>query len=279
MNVAAGDIFEGGHMLVVGGGTMGAAICEAVLGRRLTHPTRVTVAEPESDRRAALQARLGVRAVARAAEALDEARLVLLAVKPQAFPRVAEELQGRIPQGVPVLSIMAGLTLERVAADLGHAQVVRSMPNAAARVFESATVWCAAPAVTAAQRDLVRTVLGAIGHAMEVEEESLLDSATAVSGSGPAYLCLVAEAMIEGAVGIGLTRALAQHLVFQTFVGTASLLGAPGAHPALVRESVTSPGGTTAAGLQALERGAVRAAFVEAIRAGLQRARELGSNR
>lgn len=258
---------------------MGGAICEALLGRGVADPMGVVVAEPEAEKQAALRARLGVRTVARAAEAVEGAALVLLAIKPQVFPHVAEELQGRIPRGVPVLSIMAGLTLERVAADLDHPEVVRAMPNAAARVFGSVTVWCATPAVTPAQRDLVRTVLGAIGHAVEVDEESVLDLATAVSGSGPAYLCLVAEAMIEAAVGIGLTRALAQHLVFQTFAGTAALLTAPGAHPALVRESVTSPGGTTAAGLQALERGAVRAAFAEAVRAALQRARELGSNR
>lgn len=266
-------------MLVVGGGVMGSAVCEAVLTRHLATPDQVTIAEPDRERRESLQSRLGVPVVPRAIDGLAGTRLLLLAVKPQVFPQVAAELQGKIPEPVLLLSIMAGLPIERIANDLAHAAVVRAMPNAAARVLQSATVWYAAPAVSPAQRELAESVLGAIGEAIEVADEALLDLATAVSGSGPAFVCLVAEAMIEGAVAIGFSRSMAQRLVSQTLSGTAALLAEPGAHPTMVRESVTSPGGTTAAGIQALERAAIRAAFVEAIRAALQRARELGSSR
>jgi pyrroline-5-carboxylate reductase len=274
-----GSAFESGGLLIVGAGVMGSALCEAVLAQGLATPEKITVAAPSPERREGLRARLGVRTVAQAAEGLPGALMVILAVKPQVFPQVAAELQGRIPESAVVLSIMAGLPIQRIADDLAHPAVVRSMPNAAARVLQSATIWCAAPAVTSDQRHLAQAVLEAIGEAIEVSDERFLDMATAVSGSGPAFLCLAAEAMIEGAVAVGFTRPMAQRLVYQTLTGTAALLAQPGAHPALVRESVTSPGGTTAAGLQALEQRAVRAAFVEAIRAALARAQELGSSR
>jgi len=267
-----------GHLAILGGGVMGTAICRGVLSRHLVAPESVVVADTDPAQRARLHRSEGVTVVAAAEDALTDAALVVLAIKPQVYPTVATAIAGRVPESALVVSIMAGISLDRMRMDLAHEAVVRVMPNAAARVLESASVWIAAPGVSAAQRSQAERLLRALGDAVEVTEERFLDLATGFSGPGPAYLCLVAEALIEGGVAAGFGRALAQRLVYQTFVGTAALLSEPGAHPALVRESVTSPGGTTAAGLQALERSAVRAAFVDAVEAARRRSQELGNS-
>ncbi len=272
-------LLDSGHLAILGGGVMGSAICRGVLSRALATPKQIVVADPDPSQRARLHSSEEVRVVAAAGDALPGAAMVVLAVKPQMYPAVSAAIEGRIPEEALVISIMAGISLDRMRTDLGHDAVVRAMPNAAARVLQSASVWIAAPGVREEQRLQAERLLGALGDAVEVREEGLLDLATGLSGPGPAYLSLVAEALIEGGVAAGFSRALAQRLVNQTFVGTAALLSEPGAHPALVRESVTSPGGTTAAGLQALERAAVRAAFVDAVQAARRRSQELGGSR
>lgn len=270
---------EHGHLAIIGGGVMGSAVCRGVLSRGLAAPAQVVVADTDLARRDQLQAEDRVRTSANADDALPDAEVVVLAIKPQVYPSVAASISGHIPSRALVVSIMAGISIDRMRAELRHGAVVRVMPNAAARVLESASVWMAAPGVSQAQHAQAEQLLGALGVAVEVGEERYLDLATGLSGPGPAYLCLVAEALIEGGVAAGFGRATAQRLVQQTFVGTAALLSEPGAHPALVRESVTSPGGTTAAGLQALERSAVRAAFVDAVDAARRRSQELGGSR
>ncbi len=271
--LALGDTVR---VAVIGGGVMGRALCEALLAAQMISPDRITVAEPDPSRRAALETDLAVGTCANPSDCLPGAEIVILAIKPQIFPSLALDLHGAVPDDALLISIMAGVTVERISQGLSHDRVVRAMPNAAARLRRSMTVWYAAPTVTDRQWILADAVLSGIGEAVRVPSEDMLDLATAVSGSGPAYLALVAEALIEGAVSVGFARPLAQTLVAQTFAGTAALLQQPGAHPTLIRESVTSPGGTTAAGLQTLESRAVRAAFAEAVGAGLQRARELG---
>jgi pyrroline-5-carboxylate reductase len=267
-----------GTTAIVGGGVMGRALCEGLLASGLALPHDVTVAEPDAARRAALEEELGVNVAASAPAAVAGAAVVVLAVKPQVFPKVAPQLRGQLPASAVVISIMAGITTTTMAETLGHSLIVRAIPNTAARLRQAVSVWYATDAVSPQQRQVAATVLSAIGETIEVGDEGLIDPATAVSGSGPAYICLVAEAMAEGAVAVGFSRDAARRLVAATLTGTAALLAQPGAHPGLVREGVTSPAGTTAAGLQALETRAVRAAFVEAIQAALRRSRELGSS-
>ncbi|MHB0876862.1 MAG: pyrroline-5-carboxylate reductase [Anaerolineae bacterium] len=269
----------GGPVAIVGGGVMGRALCEGLLASGSSLPGSVTVAEPDPDRRVAIEQELGVHVADTALGAAAGADVVVLAVKPQAFPRVAPELCGRLAPTALVVSIMAGITTTAMMEALGHANIVRAIPNTAARLRQAVSVWYPTATVSPAQRQVASTVLSAIGETIEVADEGLIDPATAVSGSGPAYICLVAEAMTEGAVAVGFSREAARRLVSATLSGTAALLAQPGAHPALVREGVTSPAGTTAAGLQALEARAVRAAFVEAVQAALRRSRELGSPR
>lgn len=271
-------LLDSGHLAILGGGVMGSAICRGALSRGLVSPEQVVIADTDAGQRARLHSTEGVRVVAAVAEALPGSSVVVLAVKPQVYPSVADAIYGKLPGEALVISIMAGIDVDRMRNDLEHEAIVRVMPNAAARVLQSASVWIAAPGVQPEQHLQAETLLGALGDALEVKEERFLDLATGLSGPGPAYLCLVAEALIEGGVAAGFSRAMSRRLVYQTFVGTAALLSEPGAHPALVRESVTSPGGTTAAGLQVLERAALRAAFVDAVEAARRRSEELGGS-
>jgi pyrroline-5-carboxylate reductase len=264
------------RILVVGGGTMGRAFAAGLVESGLLSGRQIVVAEPAAHRRFALEEELGVEAIASSALVSAKVDALVLAVKPQAFPAVAEELHGRFPKEAVVISVMAGVPTWRISEALAHEAVVRAMPNAAAKVRRSTTVWYAGPAVTEMQKSIASTLLGSIGYALEVEDESLLDVATALSGSGPGFLCLAVEALIEGAVSAGMSWEQARLLAAHTLEGTAALLLAPGAHPALLREAITSPGGTTAAGLRELEKKAVRAAFLEAVLAAWHRARELG---
>ncbi|MGQ9552757.1 MAG: pyrroline-5-carboxylate reductase [Anaerolineae bacterium] len=264
-------------IVIIGGGVMGSALCQGLLDSGLSIPQRITVVEPEVRKRAALWETMGVSCSADGREALPQADLIVLAIKPQVFATVAEQLRAHMRAGVLVISIMAGIPTSLIADALAHNLIVRAMPNTAAKVRQSTTVWYAAPIVPEPLRATAAAVLSSIGIAIEVQNEAILDGATAVSGSGPAYVCLLAEALVEGAVAIGLSRDLALCLVTNTLAGTAALLAQSGAHPALVRESVTSPAGTTAAGLLALEARAFRAACVEAVRAAYARAKELGS--
>lgn len=268
-----------GTVVIVGGGAMGRALCEGLIASGAANVDDIIVAEPHDGRREAIAGELGVRVAAEGASVIAGADVIVLAVKPQVFATAAASLSGRLHASALVVSIMAGISTASIADAIGHTAVVRAIPNTAARLRKAMTVWYATPAVSAEQRRVASAVLSAIGETLEVSDEALIDPATAVSGSGPAYICLVAEAMTEGAVAVGFGREAAQRLVAATLSGTAALLSQPGAHPALVREGVTSPAGTTAAGLQALETSAVRAAFVAAVMAAYHRAKELGSNR
>lgn len=264
---------------IIGGGVMGRAFCQGLLGSGLSAPDQITVVEPEAEKREALQTELGVGCLADGRDAAPQADLLLLAVKPQVFAAVSERLRGRVRPEALVISIMAGIPVSVIADALAHDLVVRAMPNAAAQVRQSTTVWYAAAAVPQPLRAEAAVLLSGVGLAIEVQDEAMLDRATAVSGSGPAYVCLLAEALVEGAVAIGLYRDLALRLVAGTLAGTAALLAQPGAHPSLVRENITSPAGTTAAGLLALEARAFRAACIEAVQAAHTRTKELGSTR
>jgi len=197
-------------------------------------------------------------------------------VKPQDFPTAARDLRGVLAAGQTVVSIMAGVSLAALHDGLGHQAIIRAMPNTPAQIGEGMTVWTATEAVSASARENAHGILGAMGQELYVTEEKYVDMATAVSGSGPAFVFLVMEAMIDAAVHIGLRREMATEIVLQTVMGSARYAQASGRHPADLRNQVTSPGGTTAEGLLALEEAGVRAAFAQAIIAAYERARELG---
>jgi len=253
---------------------MGEALLAGLLAQGVALPATVVVSEPTAARRDFLQERYGVAVTDRNAEALAQG-VVLLAVKPQVWTGGALQAAGQTCQGL-VLSIMAGVSLAGLAAQLPQAAgLVRAMPNTPAQVGAGITAIAWGRGDTTAHRAIAQRVLGAVGSVVEVAEKDL-DAVTGLSGSGPAYVALMVEALADGGVAAGLSRALAQQLALETVLGTARLLQGQGLHPAVLKDRVASPGGTTIAGLGVLEKQAVRSALREAVVAAAQRSQELG---
>jgi pyrroline-5-carboxylate reductase len=266
------------ELVVVGGGKMGEALVAGALSAGWAPPEAVVVVEASAERREWLagEGSLGRFAGVVVTGSLPErASSVLLAVKPQDAEGACRALAGR--GTTRALSIAAGLGTATVEGWCPRGcAVVRAMPNMAALVGASATAVSGGRGATASDIDWAKGVLGSVGTVVEVAEH-LMDAVTGVSGSGPAYLMLVAEALTEGGVLMGLPRLVARQLVSQTLLGAGRLLAATGQFPEEVRAAVTSPGGTTAAGLRRLEGGATRSAFIEAVAAATERSRALGS--
>lgn len=262
------------RLVVVGAGLMGEAIFSGLLTSGWA-PDDIVVSDARPARRAELSEKYGV-ASADAAEAAGGARTVLLAVKPADVVGVLEEIGDRLGPDTLLLSVCAGVTLATLQAGVPDGTpVVRAMPNTPARVGQAVTAISPGNHATDDHLAEVTEILGAVGRIVTVAEK-YQDSVTAVSGSGPAYVFLVAEAMIEGGVHVGLPRDIATELAVQTLFGSATLLRDTGDHPAILRENVTSPGGTTAAALRRLEDHGVRAAFLAAVEAARDRSLELG---
>ena len=261
---------------IIGGGFMGEAFLRGIVRAGVAQPSEIAVAEVVEARRIALSEH-GVRVTDDPESACIGADLVLVAVKPQDFDDAVESLRGAIPEAAVVISIAAGVELGEVQRASGHAACVRVMPNLPAAIGEGAAVFLASPAVTAEQRERLHAVLDGVATAVvEVDDDAAVDLATALHGSGPAYIYMVIESMIDGAVRLGMKRPDATSLVLATVIGSARYALDTGQHPAELRNAVTSPGGTTAAALAELEAAGLRAAFDDAISAAFERARELG---
>jgi pyrroline-5-carboxylate reductase len=258
--------------VIVGGGVMGEAILGAALDAGVLSASSVTVIEKLESRRAQLAEAHAV-SVAADYTAMSSADVVVLSVKPQEMQTV----HGTLKPGALVLSIMAGTRIESIAREFGTECIVRVMPNTPTAVRAGMSVWTATPAVTAAQREFTQRLLSSFGKEVYVDDEKKIDMATAVNGSGPAYVFLFIEALIEGAVAVGLPRAAAEEIVLQTVRGSALYAAESTRSSAELRAMVTSPAGTTAAGLLELEKGAFRAAIIECVRAAHRRAIELGN--
>ena len=257
---------------VVGGGAMGSALVSGWLAAG-HDPTDILVVEPDQHRAAELADRLKVR-VAAPGEQVN-ADVVVLAVKPQQVIGVLTELSHTLPRSSLVVSIAAGVTLSALTAALPEDQpVFRVMPNTPALVGKGMSGLVAGPGTTPAQLEIVKGLLGAVGKVLVIGEEQI-DALTAMSGSGPAYVFLVAEAMIEAGVHQGLTREQSTLLTNQTFVGAAEMLATSERGASELRERVTSPAGTTAAALRVLEDRGVRAAFLAAVEASARRSAHL----
>jgi pyrroline-5-carboxylate reductase len=261
---------------IIGGGFMGEAFLRGMLRGAVAEPGDIAVAEVVEARRNAL-AEHRVRVTDDAQSACIGADVVLLSVKPQDLSHVAGGLQGAMSRDAVLISIAAGVRLEDVRRYSGHRACVRVMPNLPAAIGQGAAVYYAAPEVTPEQLQRVRQVLSAVASAtVEAHSDDEVDLATAVHGSGPAYVYLFIEAMIDAAVRQGMKRADAQTLVLATVQGSAAYAIETEQHPAALRNAVTSPGGTTAAGIAELEAASFRTAIDSAIDAAYERARELG---
>ncbi len=269
------NAFQDRSIAFIGGGNMASAIIGGLLRQGLA-PAQVDVVEPFAPARARLRSQFGVTAQEHAGPALARAQLVVWAVKPQTFKEAALQARSHTASALH-LSVAAGIRSDSIAAWLGTERIVRSMPNTPALVGKGMTALFARPAVTAADRSLVEQVIATTGESLWVDEESQLDAVTALSGSGPAYVFFFLEAMTKAGVDMGLTAQQAQKLAVGTFVGASELARASDDPPEVLRQRVTSKGGTTYAAITSMEQDQVPALFMKALHAARTRARELGN--
>jgi pyrroline-5-carboxylate reductase len=257
---------------------MAESIIAGLLRGKLVEPGQIVGSEPRAERREELAGQYGVRMVAANLEAARDADVILLSVKPQTLTKVGHELGGHLRPNQLVVSIVAGANCNVLTNLLEHREVVRSMPNTPAQIGRGITVWYATPEVTELQTDQARVLLRALGTDLQVEDERYVEMATAVSGTGPAYVFMVMEALIDAAVHLGFPRHIAHDLVIETLEGSTAFAKATAQHPAVLRNMVTSPGGTSAAAIHELESGRIRTVLSEAVWASYRRTIELGSD-
>jgi pyrroline-5-carboxylate reductase len=269
----------GKKIAFLGTGNMAEALLKGLLRAGAATPAELRCAEPREERRREIAARYGVAAVASNREAVAGADVVILSVKPQAIEAVLDEVAASIGSGALVLSIAAGVPIAAIARRLpAGAHVVRSMPNTPALVGAGAAAVAAGPHATPADVELSRRIFEAVGTAVVVPEP-LLDAVTGLSGSGPAFVYLFVEALADGGVKAGLGRPEAIALAAQTVLGAARMVLESGEHPGRLKDQVTSPGGTTIAGVHALEKAGFRGAVIDAVEAAARRSRELGEKK
>ncbi len=259
----------------IGPGVMAEAMIAGLLRQKLAEPDNLTASGPHTERGEELRKKYKIRATTDNASAAASADVIVLSVKPQ---RLSEVMKGfkTLRADALVLSIVAGASIQKISAGLKHKIIVRSMPNTPGQIGEGITVWSASKETTKEHRELARTILGALGDEVFVEDESYLDMATALSGTGPAYVFLFTEALIDAGVHMGFPRRIAEQLVLKTIQGSASFYEQAQRHPAALRNQVTSPGGTSAEALYYLEKAGFRTAVSRAVWAAYQRSVELG---
>jgi pyrroline-5-carboxylate reductase len=270
-------LLAGKRIAFIGSGVMGEAMIKALLTQGIARADQISASDPWAERIDFIGREYGVHATPDNTEAVHNAEIVILSIKPQSLPKVGEELHSRLGKEALVLSIIAGARINTLRTKLFHDRIVRAMPNTPAQVGKGMTVWTATPQVVPGQLRQTETILEAFGEQLMVEEESFLDMATGLSGSGPGFIMLMVEAMIDAGVHMGFSRREASKLVLQTFEGSVALMRATGHHSAELRNQVTSPGGTTAAGLYELEKDALRATLSRAIFAAYRRSEALGA--
>jgi pyrroline-5-carboxylate reductase len=269
-------VLAGTRLAFVGAGVMAEAMIAGLLDRRLVAPEQIVASHPREDRRKRLVDRFGIRAVDGNREAATQSDLVLLTVKPQVLTAVMRQLHGRLEPRQVAISIIAGASIDKLSRGLGHDAIVRVMPNTPAQIGQGMMVWTSTEDVNEEQRGRVRAVLGALGEELWVEEEKYVDMATALSGTGPTYVFLMMEALIDAGVHMGFPRRIAEEIVLQTVAGSVAFARASGKHMAELRNMVTSPGGTSAEAIYQMEKGGLRTVFSRAVWAAYQRTQTLG---
>jgi pyrroline-5-carboxylate reductase len=262
----------------IGAGQMARALAGGFVNAGLTEAGRVTATDTAESAREQFSVQVSGAGLLPDNPALvDSADIVVLAVKPQHVRSVADELAGPLPPDKLLVSIAAGVPLKRLCADFRTNRVIRVMPNTPCLIGCGASAYALGSGASSKDGDVVKTLMGAVGIAFQVEEP-LLDAVTGLSGSGPAYVYMVIEALSDGGVRMGLTRAVATALAAQTVLGAAQMVVSTGEHPALLKDRVASPGGTTIAGIQALENHGLRAALISGVEAATRRSQELAGN-
>ncbi|MCX6001423.1 MAG: pyrroline-5-carboxylate reductase [Chloroflexi bacterium] len=261
---------------IVGGGTMGRAVVQSILRKRLSVKQDITVSDVSAQSRDHLSKKYGIPVTGDNSQAVTGADAVVLAVKPQELVAVMKQIAGQLKSQL-VISIAAGISLESLCRHLEYRLVVRAMPNTPARVGKGMTAWTSTGELSVPQHEMARSILAAMGAEQYFADEKYIDMATAVSGSGPAYVFLFIESLIDAGVHIGLPRSVATKLVIETIVGSAEAMKKMDVHPAELKNMVTSPGGTTAEALLNLEMGGFRSLIINAVTAAYQKAKALDS--
>lgn len=271
-------MFEKQIISFVGPGIMAEAMIARLIGNQVAPASSIRASGPRPNRMEKLAAEYQIQTFTDNVEAARDADIVVLSVKPQSLEKVLSELGGVLRQDALLLSIIAGASISKIARGADHDIVVRSMPNTPAQIGQGITVWTASPRVTETQRELARLILSAFGEEIFMEEETYLDMATALSGTGPAYVFLFMEAMVDAGVHLGFPRRIAEQLVSHTVRGSVDYYLDSPMHMTRLRNQVTSPGGTTATALYYLEKAGFRTALSRAIWAAFERSRELGAD-
>jgi len=262
----------------IGGGVMGEALISRLIDRKIYSAAEILVSDLQEQRREFLQQKYQIQVSANNQDAIAATEVLLLAVKPQVLDTVVSSLGNltQVKNRPLIISILAGVTLEKLTTCFPEYPVIRAMPNTPAIVGAAMSAIATGKNVEQTHISTALSIFEAIGEVVEVSE-SLMDAVTGLAGSGPAYVALAIEALADGGVAAGLPRAVASQLALQTVLGTAKLIEASQLHPAQLKDRVTSPGGTTIAGVAALEQAGFRSALIEAVKAAYQRSRELGS--
>jgi pyrroline-5-carboxylate reductase len=269
-------MLSGKELSFIGSGVMAEAIIKGLLREKLVNADQVLAAGPRVERGKVLAERYGVNTTTSNREAALNRDIVVLGMKPQMIAPVLSDIRNALRPDALVLSIAAGVPIELIKKGTGHSAIVRAMPNTPAQIGQGITVWTATEEVTPGQFDAASTILSALGEAVHVEDENYLDMATALSGTGPAYVLLFMEAMIDAGVHMGFSRRISEKLVLQTMQGTIEYARQSPRHPATLRNEVTSPGGTSAEALYQLEKGGLRTVISRAVWAAYQRSVALG---
>ncbi|MCA1578585.1 MAG: pyrroline-5-carboxylate reductase [Acidobacteria bacterium] len=282
-----GSALEDCRLAFVGCGAMAEAMIAGLLRKKLISADNVVGSHPRAARREELHLKYGIEMFEHNREAVLAAApgeshtgsMVILAVKPQRLLKVLGDLKGSIHPDQLVVSIVAGAKMHTITDELLHAAVVRSMPNTPAQIGEGVTAWTTSPAVSETQETQVRALFEALGKSVRVENERQIDMATALSATGPTYIFLVMEALIDAGVHMGFSRHVAEELVHQTMLGAVLFARESHKHPAELRNMVTSPGGTSAEAIYQMEKGSLRTVLSKAVWAAFQKAESLGAKK
>ena len=271
---------EGSHHIdrpiaILGAGNMGSALMKGIINAKLTPPKKIIACDVSAEKLQTLASEWKVRSTLNIREAVKESEILLLCVKPQTLSKVLEAMKESIRPNHLVISIVAGMRIAFIQQMLGtNLGIVRTMPNIAATVDEGAAAVAFGKYVTAEQQKIAKSIFEAVGEVVVVTEDQL-DAVTGLSGSGPAYIYMVIEALIDGGVKMGLSRDISTKLAIQTVLGSATLAKSSGLHPAILRDQVTTPGGTTINAIHELESHGLRSMLIDAVATATRRSEEL----
>jgi pyrroline-5-carboxylate reductase len=268
-------------LTIIGPGVMAEALLKNLLSKKLIPSKQIIVSGPQKERVQELKQLYGVLPETNNVKAVQNADVILLCVKPQTLNKVLDGIRGQIKPDALLITIVAGASIKKISKAIQHNLIVRAMPNTPAQIGEGITVWTASLSVTEEQKEIARMIFTAMGNEIFVEEENYLDKATALSGTGPAYVYLFMEAMVDAGVHLGFPRRIAEKLVIETLRGSVDFYDHGdeiNRHLAALRNQVTSPGGTSAEALYYLEKAGFRTALSRAIWAAYQRTLELGQD-